>query len=419
MRPSREKNSPAAAAPSTLDAELVVIFQPGGWDISLALLLHRGHAMADEIEVRLGPDSYDLGAISDDLFEPITIADPAAALAGGVAAGSTGNPLVRWVRSGRSLHAFTARAGLAGFISVPRVVIGQENAVLCTDELAESVLRVCAAVGGGEHKEVSGPGVPSGWRCFRGIRPAIAVAPEDCDGALLSLVPLPDAVIDLSGGISMSRSAWLSGYPPSIRILGAAALPGEVTIDGQPASSSEACDWISAGWDTVGMHTVRYAGLARTYEICQAPVSWEGWEAHTGNGLVLCGALATGSSGHPAFASAAAPLWLIGRTPGEIVQALRGDASPFAMTVPSFDPVWAVPVHTGRGHGHHLPQLIGRAAEPGTVHAKMPRSAVRLWCEVLRGSVRNPRHWQDTAKEAAELWIQYRHVARALWRRSR
>jgi hypothetical protein len=110
--------------------------------------------MAEEITARLGPHQhYELCAIADDLFEPAEIEDTAAVLIKGLAAESSANPPVRWVRGGRDLHVFTARAGVAGFVSVPRVVIGQENAVLCTEELADAVLRVCTAIAARDYRK--------------------------------------------------------------------------------------------------------------------------------------------------------------------------------------------------------------------------------------------------------------------------
>ena len=418
VRTTREKGAPNPVTPGSLDADFVVMFRPGGLGIELALLLRRGQAMADEMTVRLGTDSYDLVAVGDDLFEPIAIANPAAALASGVAAASMEDPSVRWVRRGRNLHVFTARAGVAGFVSVPRVVIGVENALFCTDQLADDALRVCAATSKGPPEEVFGIGIPVGWRCFRGIQPVATEVPQDCEGILLALVPLPDAAIDLSGGISISRSAWLLGHPPSIRIVGADALPGSVTIDGRPASCSEAGCWVVAGWDTEGSHSVRYAGLSRAYEISRPPQAWEYWEAHSANGLVLCGALATGSTGRPIFASATGAMWLIGCVPGEVIQADRNKATSYVTASPSFEPVWAVPVPSGRRRNGQFPQLIGRPTAPGNVPSKVSKTALRLWCQVLREGARD-RHWRDSDREVASLWMQYRHVARALWRRSR
>ncbi len=419
VRTARAENTPVPETSGTLDAELVVMYRPGQWGIDLALLLRRGQAMAEELAIRLGPEAYDLCAISDDLFEPIAITDPAAALTAGVTASSIENPSIRWVRSGRDLHVFTAKAGVAGFVSVPRVIIGPENAAICTDEIADRVIRVCTAVAGAPPKEVFGPGIPAGWRCFRGIQPETAAAPDDCDDVLLALVPLPDATIEFSGGIGISRSAWISGYPPSIRILGATALPGDVSIDGRTASCNDSGDWITEGWESDGPHTVRYAGLSRNYEISLPPEAWDYWDAHAANGLTVCGALAFANAGKLIYASATGPVWLVGRRPGEIVQTLERRAASFTIAAPHFDPVWAVPIGLGRSRDDQLPRLIARASQPDSVDPTMPRTAIRLWCQVIRECVRNPKVWQTTEPQAAGHWLSFRQVARAAWRRSR
>lgn len=416
-RSARRDTSDIQPSGGTLDAELTVTFQPGGWGIALALLLRRRPTMAEEIRVRLGSDEYDLNAIGDDLFEPVGLSDAAAALASGVVGDSQTSPPIRWVRGGRDLHVFTARPGVAGFVSVPRVVIGQENTILCKDDLAADVLRVCAAVGSPSADEVSGPGVPNGWRCFRGIRPGAAAAPENCDAVLLALVPLPDASIEFSGGIPVARSAWLVGHAPSIRILGALPTAGEVTIDGQPASPDGAGDWTAAGWDRDGTHTIYYAGLSRTYEIKLAPEAWEGWEAHTGNGLTACGALGTSRGGKAVFASIDGPMWLVGRAPGEIAQTVVGAPANIAIASPLFEPVWAVPIASSKRQSRQFPRLIGPAAVPLNSRIGTTRSSVRLWCSVFRSAGRDLQ--QGLEPDVANLWAVYRKVARAVWRRSR
>ena len=299
---TRQPRRPDAPA-GTLDAELVLAFRPGGWGIQLSALFRRTAAMAEDLPIRFGCDAYELCAIGTDFYEPVALQDPSAALADGIAAETTANGGARWARGGRTLHAYTGKAGVAGFVSAARVVIGEENAVLCTAEIAESMQQACAAAGSPQPAEILGPGIPSGWRCFRGIRPTFAAAPPTCDEALLALVPHPDAAIELDGGIAMTRSTWLAGHPPSIRILGAAPGPNEVTIDGRPAACSREGEWAAPGWDAEGAHAISYAGLSRRYDIAPAPTSWERWNAHTSGGLSLCGALASTPAGLPAFAA--------------------------------------------------------------------------------------------------------------------
>lgn len=415
----RGETPDAEPSEGTLDAELTLAFQPGGWGITLALLLRRKPGMAEEMRVQLGSDQHDICAIADDLFEPVFISDAASALLNGVAAETEAEPPTRWVRGGRNLHIFTERAGIAGFVSASRIVIGQENAILCCDEVAADALRVCSAVGSPGPEEISGPGLPAGWRCYRGIRPRAAVTPEHCDGALLALVPLPDAAIEFSGGISVGRALWLSGYAPSVRILGAVPNAGDVLIDDRPASCNDGGDWTAEGWDGNGSHTVRYAGLSRTYQIAPAPETWEAWEAHTFNSLSLCGGRVTSRTGSPIFASSAAPVWLVGRAPGEIAEMSARAPGSTPMAAPPFEPVWAVPVAPGRKRGRPFPCLIGAASVPLSHAAGHRRSSVRLWCGTIRSAGRDQKQWQRINPDEASLWALYRRTARALWRGSK
>jgi hypothetical protein len=231
-------------------------------------------------------------------------------------------------------------------------------------------------------------------------------------------VPHPDAAIELSGGLLLDRSAWLSGHPPSIRIVGALAAPGEVTIDGQAASRSKTEDWTAADWDSEGRHSIIYHGLSRSYEIRAGPGSWKTWDAHAANGLVVCGALATDNAGHLAFAFGADPFWLLGDLPGNVLLAARAGSTPLALAAPKFEPVWAVPVQGSR-RNRQPAYLVGRALEPHSTYAGRPQAEVRLWCRVLREASQGPKLWIDSEREAAELWRRYRHTARALWRRFR
>jgi hypothetical protein len=400
--------------PASLDAELVLTFNPGDWGIVLALLLRRRPGMPEEITVRSGAVRYDLCAIADDLFEPAALAEPALALSEGIAAEAAGEITPRWVRTGRNLHVFTGRPGIAGFVSVPRVVIGQENAVLCTEDLVHVVAELCGSCGGPNPREVEGPGIPAGWRCFRSIRPTLPVSSEEFDRVLLALIPLPQAEIELIGGIALDRSLWLAGRPPSIRILGAAPYPGEVMIDGQAASQTEAGYWTANGWDADGWHSISYAGLSRSYEIGPGTQHWDHWPAHPCNGLEVCGALVSAASGDPAFAFDEPGTLLLGQIPGDIISAVPPHRTSIALAAPSFPPVWALR-GAARPRDRRFPELVGRSVRPNIV--RRPAPAVRLWCQAIRDYGRGLRTPSDCHPDTAELWNAYRRTAQSLWRR--
>src|SRR5262249_33081698 len=153
----------------------------------------------------------DLIAIDDALFEPVALDDGTAVLTNGIAVETAEAPRRRWVRSGRRLHVFSERADVSAFASVGRAIIGQENVILCEEALAEDVLAYCRQTETGPVVAVTGPGIPDGWKCFRGFRPRRPAEFDAADEIFLALNPHPDAQIEFSGGISLSRGIWLAG----------------------------------------------------------------------------------------------------------------------------------------------------------------------------------------------------------------
>ena len=401
-------------AKGSLEADLLLAFQPGGWGIAISLLLRRPDGLPEQITVRLAGETLDLSVIDEGLFEPIPLADADtdAVLRQGVTVESVGDVPRRWVRTGRRLHVFTERPGVFGFASVPRVLIGQENVILCNAALAGRVLDLCQLTGSHAPEEIAGPGLPPDWRCFRGYRPRRAGAWDD-DDIFLALSPLPDAAIELTGGVAISRSAWITGRGPAIRILGSEPGRGDVTIDLQPATQAETGQWIAPGWDTLGGHAVRFAGLLRRYEIVEVEDGWGWWPAHTGPGLDLAGALAGSERGlRPAVVVQERDAWLLGARPGEAVRAVALPGAPGASAAPSFAPVWAIPPKIRR---RPAPRLLDSREPPQAPTAGTPVGAIRLWRQIVHDAASAP---VSGGAAATELWQQYQAAARTLKRRA-
>jgi hypothetical protein len=410
--PALQPAAPASqTAPGSLDANLVLVLQPGGWGIELSLLLSRPTDLPEQISVNLAGELVELAAIDDGLFEPASIADPISALIQGVAAQSLGEAPRRWVRSGRPLHVFTERPGVFGFASAPRVVIGQENIILCEAALADQVLNLCQQAGSAPLQDVEGPGVPLGWRCLRGYHPRRPV-PEVDEDIFLALSPLPDASIELAGGIAVSRSAWILGRPPDIRILGSEPGRGDVTIDLAPAMQEAGGHWTAPGWDMPGLHAVRFAGLVRHYEIVEVDDRWDWWAAHQGSGIALAGALASTGTGRPAIVVRDSGGWLLGAQAGEALRMLSASFSAGAFGSPSFVPVWALPGRTKRPAARLLDSPTPPRAPPAGARA----DAIRLWRQLIRDAAVGPASGGNLA---AQLWLAYREAARLLKRRGR
>lgn len=393
-----------------LDADLVVFFQPGGWGISISVLLRRGVGGPDEVNVRVDGDSVNVLAIDDTFFEPLHLSGVEGALRDGIAIETADTPPLRWSRTQRVLHVFSERPGISGFASVPRVVIGQENVILCTNEVGAEVLDFCRAADAEAPIEVAGPGVPSGWRCFRSYRPKRPAQELGIEEILLALNPKPDAAIELSGGISISRGTWITDRPPVIRLVGVQPTDGELTIDDQPASLADG-GWVSSNWSALGRHVIRYAGLSRSYEIVEPEDHWDTWSAHPGLHFSACGAAVSTLSGARSIVLPAAGCWLLGAHPGQTAWAVPSVYGS-AIAAPAFEPVWAILPRVGRTRT--APRLLASNAPPQQPAPRAAPAAVRQWRQLLRNG---PPHL--AAPEADALWQLYRHAARALKQRRR
>jgi hypothetical protein len=394
----------------SLEAILLLTFLPGDWGISLAILLGRADGMPENVEVRVGGATYSLLTIDARLFEPFEPPGDMDLVGSGVAAETTTPPTRRWVRTQRDLHVFSERAGVSGFASVPRAVIGQENVVLCRTRLAATAIHFARATGSAELQQVTGPGIPEGWQCFRAFRPKAPADFGEASDIFFSLNPLPDAAIELSGGIASGRSTWIVGTPPTIRILGTDPSTAEFTIDGHPASPAHSDGWLAPGWDAPGTHTIRFGGLSRTYEIAEIDETWPTWATDSASAYFACGAKVAAPAQPVAFAFAGGPCWLLGACAGDVAFAAQSSAG-IAIAAPPFRPVWALATRAGS-------RLLPATALPFRAPPQMPygpasREQIVQWCNLLRGSS------APTEANSKELWRQYRQLARRLRRRVR
>lgn len=258
--------------------------------------------------------------------------------------------------------------------------------------------------------EVNGPGVPSGWRCFRGYRPKWPAKEQGVGEILLALNPKPDAAIELSGGISISRSTWIADRPPVIRLVGVQPTDGELTIDGQPAFLADG-GWVASNWSALGRHVIRYAGLSRSYEIVAPEDHWDIWSAHPGLQFSACGAAVSTPSGTRSIVLPTAGCWLLGAHPGQTAWAAPAVYGS-AIAAPAFEPVWAILPRVGRTRT--APRLLASKELPKQPLPGATVAAVRQWCQFLRNG---PPHL--AAPDADAIWQRYRDAARALKQRRR
>lgn len=401
-RTRREPGLPAANAEGKyqdLEANLQLLFGPGDWGIELSALL-RQPVGAEEVAVLEGGDETWLGALDDRLLEPLALADGARVLSEGLSIAAVGLP-VRWHRSSRDIHIFGEHPSVAGFVSQPRVAIGRENVVVCKNELSGVAIAQIAATGASAPIRIEGPGVPAGWFCWRGIRPARPSAPQDGPAILHALDPLPAVSIELAGGLQLARGRWLEGHPPSIRLLGLLE-PGEpVRIDGRTASLEGDGTWAAEGWDRRGSHRIEYGGITATYEVEPGSLVWDWWPAW-GETTAVAGALASANGGRYFHVDPFAHL--LGAVPGEICS-FSAAIDGIYVARPDFTPVWLLA--RAASMRSSKPSLIGAPLAP-SASAAAATSAIIWWERTICSAGR------AGARGSAErrLWDQYLAVAK-------
>jgi hypothetical protein len=298
---------------------------------------------------------------------------------------------------------FTAREGVFGFVTTPRVVIGQENIVLCHSSIEGKVRAYASTTNAKELVEVVGPGIPSDWKCLRGYYPQRPSSTEPSEEVLLALNPRPDAALMLTGGLSLSRSEWLIGYPPAIHVVGALPDGIAVTIDSAPAAQGDSGSWIANGWDDPGRHTVQFGGLTRSYELVAGKESWNEWPAHIERTGTVCGALVQGTAcRRPTVLEQSA--WLLGCEPGQVLFAHGCTAA-----YPEFEPIWAVRSVQSKRKARSY--LLAKSVSPRE-RATLDPSAIREWCQLVRSSA-------AAESSSRSLWREYAAFARKLRRRRR
>jgi hypothetical protein len=457
---ARVPEGPRAPAAATADREardralpieVRLVFEKAGF-CRVSLLPRRAAGMPDELVVTGSGDPPELLVLQDEWYQDVALPNLERLLREGIEwAGSL--PDGRRVRSslsGRELYVLARHSELNGFVSAPRLILGEDHVVLCVPERLSEVRAAIALTGSPEPTLLnSDSGVPIDWVGLRGVAPRTPIAPSPAGDILDALRPLAEVEIALEGGIRIDRQTWLSGFAPSVRLRGDTSSIGVVTIDGHDATVSAVGTYAVPGWDAPGEHSVWCTSDSRTYAIRDGAENWESWDAYTWSlgelGVgdtqsrpAICGVLVRApqvarSDGRAIVVPASNPV-LIGASPGEIeVCTPRNDVrAGLCVGFPWFEPVWAIPanaLHCDKRTARVL--LIGspvaaageeqERARPGARRALFQRGRSRrayAWCEAILTAGRKGLQPEPSRTEIADLWKAYKRSARAL-RRSR
>jgi hypothetical protein len=432
LRPDRAgttRNRDSAAGSNSLQMAVRLSFRTGGI-CQFSLLAQRRSDLPERIEVRGRDRTELLRALQDDWYELKAPNDLSGLLRDGAAWTSTqpGKVAARWTLASRDIYVLGVLADFGGYVSTPRLTIGEDHVVLCVAGRQTDVSAALRAAGCAEARLIeSGSGVPHGWIAFRNVKPSRWVPAANDGDVLETLRPLANIDIRLEGGIKVDRSAWLIDHPPTIRLIGDLASAGEVMIDGEPVLVASDGVCVSPRLGELGEHTIWSSSATRRYQVVQGMQEWEPWAAHRTPNASICGAtvfpLAGSQPDSRQVLVPAGEFALIGAIPGTVLHCSRdvSSRSPVSVAFPRFDPVWIIPRYPLRCDrrtacvrriGTDLPSLM-----PNNTRPRIHRASLWEWSSLILDAHRRKLISDPADVTTANLWAEYERAARSIWRR--
>ena len=428
-----------------LPIEVRLVFERAGF-CRVSLLPRRAPWMPEELAVSGSGNPPELVALQDEWYQDVVLPDLEQHLRTGIEWAGTvaGGRRARFSLSGRELYVLARHNQINGFVSAPRLVLGQEHTVFCVTDRLPEVRATIALTGSPQPSQLSSDsGLPTGWSGLRGVLPSRPLAPS-VDGDILdALRPLADVEIALEGGIRLDRQTWLCGFAPTIRLHGDTSTIEAVLIDGNVATLSADGTYVAPGWDSPGDHSVWCNNVSRTYALHPGAEEWEPWDAYAwslgepGAELsqarpAICGAIvrppapAGSDRRHAVVVSTSNPV-LIGACPGEIeVCRPRSDVRVTqCVGFPWFEAVWATPsdpLHCDKHSSRVI--LVGTLRSPRSVETPAAERrgmapGAHAWCTAILAAGRKNLQTEPADGAISELWKAYRRSAKALLRRTR
>lgn len=457
-QPQGRKSAPTSDHPGSTHPEsnneralpihVRLLIERGGF-CRLTLIPRRTTEMPFELEVDAEGKPLTLSQLQEEWFDDVYPEKLGDCLHDGAAWSATlaDGQSFRWVLSGREVYVLGHHDSLSGFVSKAKVSLNQSHVVLCTESRLSEVTQVISESGSPATVVLGREmGMPEGWVGLNGVIPRVPVASTEVRDILNALRADADVEILLEGGIRVTRSAWLLGHPPQIRILGQPAPGDETAVDGISAEP-DAAGYLEVGdIGELGDHYVTCGNVSRSYRVVEGLEQWQPWNAYSwslgAHQPVICGPLVRPPACVPtdnrAFLLPVTNGLVLGAAPGEIFQCdSRADlAADQCVAFPSFDPVWALPaeiLHCDKrsikvlflGEPHEVGSLRPldeshqiEALEDGQGRRQKSRE-IALWCKAIRDAGRKGLLTQPTSDGVASLWRQYKKYAKSLRRRTR
>ena len=436
-RPPRAVGTRAQLGHATIQVRL--IFERGGY-CSVSLLPQRSRGLPEQLVVSDQGGDVELVALEDQWYQDVVPANLGDLLRNGIVwkDSDTGR---EWLLRGREVFVLAHGSSHRGFVSCPKLSLGRSHLVLCTATILGPVEDALRAAGCDHWSQLGeDDGAPSGWRVLREVVPQKAVPLSPNDDILNILRPLPEIEIALEGGIRIAYNTWLLGYPPAILLYGDRERNEKVLIDGQEASASENDGYTASGWDIEGHHQVFVSNINRRYSLVRSQENWSYWPANSfaldsSQGdecrFEFCGPLVrpVAIDGRPyqrrvVSVPATNPV-LLGAGSGEIFFARsRPDVrAAQCLGLPPFDPVWALPPEPLRCDKRTNRILLVGDPSAGDINASRELAGsdrdIKGWSSLILDANRKGLSLEPSSPATDHLWLQYKRVARRIWRRLR
>lgn len=385
-------------------------------------LPERSPDLDEEVLVKLKGDSLRLVA-QEDWYQDIQLDNPgeflrnSLELKGRIADGRS----IRWLLTGRDLYVLANHPRASGFISTDRLVLGRTHVVLCVKELVAEVEALLSVGGCAEYVKLDDTyGVPQGWVALRNVSPTKAIQLDPGIDPFYPIKPAPDVDIELTGGICLRNSVWLSGYPPLIHIVGEFDESIKVRIDLKEAHPGSDGSLVVDGYDEVGSHSVYCEGLScsSSYSIEEPPESWEEWDAYGFGATQICGPSIRRADGAKPELPCVVPitnLLLLGAKPGQVFRCTPRRVKRWKGFVP-FEVVWALPSEPLR-----CDKRVARILDynPIPVAAGDHTGLVFEWTKAILDASRKGLELSHENSDVAQRWKEYKKVAREIWKANR
>jgi len=402
----------------------------------VSLLPARSDDIGEEIEVR-GPNGQEPWSVyQDEWYSSILPPNIDKLLKQG---GIWQHPGVQtqWVLSGREIYVLapSPSSNIHGYVSIPRLILGEDHLVLCTKDQQVNVQEALAEAGCSKTTIISDDSsVPDNWILFESVLPKIPIQHDSEAGIYNILRPTHALEIVMKGGIRLSHSIWLNGYPPYIRIRGVSGDETEVMIDGRSASVDSNGNYSSSGWDKPGLHTVFAGGVTQSYELVDGVQEWSMFDAFVyrpnfaetiDRTIIICGPIvAPNTVDGDVSLTPSTNACFLGAIPGQIAfspKPFNVRSSEF-LAISGFPLVWTLPTNPLVSDRSLACVKLIRSQHVVLKHSGAfldNRENVLRWCyKILEASYKRLRIIPDTV-ESHELWTDYKRAAHRLRRRLR